>query len=83
MEDILDLIQDLHWYNTWIEDFSKEVKSDDYSFVLEYKHRKLYSNLIKKNKNYIFEIVWVPNLKFCVSLFTLSTIEAFNKCWRS
>lgn len=45
MEDILDLIQDLHWHNTWIEDFFKEVKSGDYSFVLEYKHRKLYSIL--------------------------------------
>lgn len=50
MEDILHLIQDLHWYNTWIEGFSKEVKSDDYSFVLEYKHRKLYSILLKKTK---------------------------------
>ena len=32
----------LHRSNTWIEDFSKETESEDYSIVLESKHGELY-----------------------------------------
>ena len=28
--------------NTWIEDFSKEIKLEDYFIVLEFKYRELY-----------------------------------------
>ena len=32
----------LHRRNTWIEDFSKEIESNDYSIVLKSKYRELY-----------------------------------------
>ena len=32
----------LHWCNTWIEDFFKEIESKDYSIVLASKYRELY-----------------------------------------
>ena len=31
-----------HWCNTWIEYFSKDIESEDYSIVLESKYKELY-----------------------------------------
>ena len=31
--------------NSWIEDFSREIESDDYSIVLEFKYRELYQQI--------------------------------------
>ena len=31
--------------NSWIEDFSREIKSNDYSIALEFKYRELYQQI--------------------------------------
>ena len=45
-----------HWRNTWIEDFSKEIESNDYSIVLKSKYRELYLGIHQYKNTFVKHI---------------------------
>ena len=57
----------LHWRNTWIEDFSKEIESNDYSIVLKPKYRELYLEIHQYKNTFVKHIqLFDSSLRFCV-----------------
>ena len=74
----------LHRRNTWIEDFSKEIESGDYSIVLESKHKELYLHILQ----YKFTLVkhcqlfdfqtW--DFVFTTSIMANNLFKQGNKC---
>ena len=65
----------LHRHNTWIENFSKEIELEDYSIVLESKHRELYLQIHQ------YKFTFVKHIQLFIFKLEILCLQIWHARW--
>ena len=65
----------LHRHNAWIENFSKEIKLEDYSIVLESKHRELYLQIHQ------YKFTFVKHIQLFIFKLEILCLQIWHARW--